>query len=46
LIATKLIIWDETPMINRFYFEALNRTGVMRVVSEENALKPFGGKVY
>jgi len=34
-------------MINRLCFEALDRTlrDVMRVESEENALKPFGGKV-
>jgi len=47
LIETKLIIWDEAPMINRFCFEALDITlrDVMTTVSEENALKPFGGKV-
>ena len=47
LIETKLIIWDEAPMINRLCFEALDRTlrDVMRAESEENALKPFGGKV-
>ena len=47
LIKTKLIIWDEAPMINMLCFEALDRTlrDVMRAESEENALKPFGGKV-
>jgi len=47
LIETNLIIWDEAPMMNRFCFESLDRTlrDIMRVVSEENALKPFGGKV-
>jgi len=47
LIETKLIIWNEAPMINRFCFEDLDRTlrDVMRVVSEEIALKSFGGKV-
>ena len=47
LIETNLIIWDEAPMINRFYFEALDITlrDVMTAVSEENVIKPFGGKV-
>jgi len=47
LIETKLTIWDEAPMISRFCFEALDKTlrDVLRVVSEENAFKPFGGKV-
>ena len=47
LIETKLIIWNEAPMINRFCFEALDKTlrDVMRAVSEENTLKPFRGKV-
>ena len=47
MIEINLIIWDEASMINRFCFEALDRTlrDIMRVVSEENALKPFGGKV-
>ncbi|XP_068504571.1 uncharacterized protein [Phaseolus vulgaris] len=47
LIKTKLIIWDEAPMINSLRFEALDRTlrDIMRVESEENALKPFGNKV-
>jgi len=47
LIETKLIIWDEAPMINTLCFEALDRTlrDIMRAESEENALKPFCGKV-
>jgi len=46
LIETKLIIWDEAPMVNRLCFEALDRTlrYVIRAESEQNALKPFGGK--
>jgi len=41
------MIWDEAPMINKFCFEALNRTlrDVMRVESQENAHKTFGGKI-
>jgi len=28
LIKNKLIIWDETPMMNRYCFEAFNRIGI------------------
>jgi len=47
LIETKLIIWDEAPMMNMLCFEAFERTlrDIMKVVDEENSKKPFGGKV-
>ncbi len=38
---TKLIIWDEAPMMNKFAFEAVNRTLQDLCDSEEI----FGGKV-
>ncbi|XP_057425596.1 uncharacterized protein LOC130718957 [Lotus japonicus] len=43
----RLIIWDEAPMLNKFCFEALDRTlrDLMRARDESNADKPFGGKV-
>lgn len=46
LLHTKLIIWDETPMLNKFCFEAVGRTlrDIMRVEDEHNLHKPFGGK--
>nr|GEU98854.1 hypothetical protein [Tanacetum cinerariifolium] len=39
---TKLIIWDETPMMNKHYFEALDKTlrDILRVSNI-----PFSGKV-
>lgn len=47
LIETKLIIWDEAPMMNRFCFEAFDCTlrDLLSIKSEENKNKPFGGKV-
>ncbi|XP_074278224.1 uncharacterized protein LOC141601817 [Silene latifolia] len=39
---TKLIIWDEAPMLNRFCFEALDRS--LRDIFRSPD-KPFGGKV-
>jgi energy-coupling factor transporter ATP-binding protein EcfA2 len=44
---TSLFIWDEAPMMNKFCFEAFDRTmrDIMRVEDEENLKKPFGGKV-
>ena len=47
LIETKLIIWDEAPMMNRLCFEAFERTlrDIMKSQNEENSKKPFGGKV-
>jgi len=47
LIETKLIIWDEAPMMNQMCFEAFDRTlrDVMRTVNEGNSKKPFNGKI-
>lgn len=43
----KLIIWDEAPMMSRYYFEAFDRT--LRDICREDISKPsekvFGGKV-
>ena len=39
---TKLIIWDEVPMMNRYNIEALDRT--LRDLTEHDL--PFGGKVF
>ncbi|KAG5035020.1 hypothetical protein JHK87_009930 [Glycine soja] len=38
LLQTKLIIWDETPMINRYCFEAFDRTlrDIMRSKNDDN----------
>ncbi|PNY15928.1 ATP-dependent DNA helicase PIF1 [Trifolium pratense] len=47
LRAASLIIWDEAPMMNRYCFEAFDRTmkDVMSKVDKNNNSKPFGGKV-
>ncbi|XP_057426233.1 uncharacterized protein LOC130719634 [Lotus japonicus] len=44
---TKLIIWDEAPMVSRYAFEALDRTlrDIMRFTIHDSCEKPFGGKV-
>ena len=41
-----LIIWDEACMINKFAFEALDRTlrDIMRFSTSNSRDKPFGGK--
>ncbi|XP_027933866.1 uncharacterized protein LOC114189488 [Vigna unguiculata] len=46
LMETKLIIWDEAPMMNKLCFQAFDRTlrDIMRATNEHNADKPFGGK--
>lgn len=41
LIRSKLIIWDEAPMMHRYCFEALDKT----MKSILRSQKPFGGKV-
>ena len=43
----KLIIWDEAPMMNRFCFEAFDRTmrDVMSYANPSAEEKVFGGKV-
>ncbi|GAU48565.1 hypothetical protein TSUD_302440 [Trifolium subterraneum] len=47
LRSTSLFIWDEAPMMNRYCFEAFDRTmkDLMGKVDKENRNKPFGGKV-
>ncbi|XP_057419198.1 uncharacterized protein LOC130713450 [Lotus japonicus] len=44
---TNLIIWDEAPMLNKFCFEALDRTlnDIMKSNSTLPNDMPFGGKV-
>jgi hypothetical protein len=47
LMAASLTIWDEAPMMNRYCFEAFDRTmkDLMKKINKENENKPFGGKV-
>ncbi|XP_074267181.1 uncharacterized protein LOC141590489 [Silene latifolia] len=47
LLKTKLIIWDEAPMMHRFCFEAVDRSlrDVMRISNKRYSDMPFGGKV-
>ncbi|XP_045793087.1 uncharacterized protein LOC123888169 [Trifolium pratense] len=47
LRAASLIIWDEAPMMNRYCFEAFDRTmrDLMSKVDKDLNTKPFGGKV-
>ncbi|XP_057418166.1 uncharacterized protein LOC130712347 [Lotus japonicus] len=47
LLETSLIIWDEAPMLKKYCFEALDVTlrDLLRSKNEDNAHKPFGGKV-
>ncbi|XP_061348566.1 uncharacterized protein LOC133293951 [Gastrolobium bilobum] len=47
LSKTKLIIWDEAPMVHRFSFEALDRIlrDVLRISDTSCVDMPFGGKV-
>ncbi|XP_061342199.1 uncharacterized protein LOC133288457 [Gastrolobium bilobum] len=47
LAKTKLIIWDEAPMVHRFCFEALDKTlrDVLRFSDSSCVDKPFCGKV-
>ena len=47
IIHTKLIIWDEAPMMHRHCFEALDRTlrDIMRHHNKGRLDIPFGGKV-
>ncbi|XP_031120314.1 uncharacterized protein LOC116023453 [Ipomoea triloba] len=46
LITTKLIIWDEAPMMHKHCFECLDRTlrDLMRVQDCNSGSKTFGGK--
>ncbi|XP_057248900.1 uncharacterized protein LOC125494758 [Beta vulgaris subsp. vulgaris] len=47
LMKTKLIIWDEAPMMHKYCFEALDRSlkDVMQSINLANRHIPFGGKV-
>ncbi|KAF7814906.1 ATP-dependent DNA helicase PIF1-like [Senna tora] len=47
MVHTKLIIWDEAPMVHRHCFEALDRTlrDIMHSQNAALAKHPFGGKV-
>lgn len=47
LIRTKLIIWDEAPMVHKFCFEALDRSmrDILRFSNPASMEQPFGGKV-
>ncbi|XP_061365846.1 uncharacterized protein LOC133309124 [Gastrolobium bilobum] len=47
LSKTKLIIWDEAPMVHRFCFEALDKTlrDVLRFSDTSYVDIPFGGKI-
>ncbi|XP_047268357.1 ATP-dependent DNA helicase PIF1-like [Capsicum annuum] len=46
IVKTKLIIWDEAPMMQRYYFEALDQTlkDILRFKNTSSLDKPFGGK--
>ena len=46
LIKSSLIIWVEAPMLNKYYFEALNRTfrDLMRTKNPNSERESFGGK--
>ncbi|CAN1222765.1 ATP-dependent DNA helicase PIF1 [Linum grandiflorum] len=43
-----LIIWDETLMVHKYYFEAVDRTlcDIMNIPTEGPDYQPFGGKQY
>ncbi|KAL6581726.1 hypothetical protein OROMI_005740 [Orobanche minor] len=41
---TRLIIWDEAPMMNRYCFEALDRS-LKHIATDGRNVLPFGGKV-
>jgi len=47
IVKTKLIIWDEAPMMHKHCFEALDRTlrDVMKSFNNGRMDIPFGGKV-
>ncbi|XP_047258311.1 ATP-dependent DNA helicase PIF4-like, partial [Capsicum annuum] len=46
IVKTKLIIWDEAPMMHRYCFEALDKTlrDILRFEDISNLDRPFGGK--
>ena len=39
---TKLFIWNESPMVHKFAFKAVDRT--FRDITQVD--KPFGGKIF
>jgi len=43
--AAKMIIWDEAPMMHRWYFEAVDRSmcDIMSKNDPLNKFRPFGG---
>ncbi|PHU00811.1 hypothetical protein BC332_30598 [Capsicum chinense] len=45
IIKTKLIIWDEAPMMHRYCFEAFDQTlrDILRFEDTSNVDQPFGG---
>ncbi|XP_020967484.1 uncharacterized protein LOC110266805 [Arachis ipaensis] len=47
LIQSSLIIWDETPMLDKMCFETLDRTlrDLMSVTDQHKTHQPFDGKV-
>ncbi|XP_057734869.1 uncharacterized protein LOC130950391 [Arachis stenosperma] len=47
LLKAKLIIWDEAPMVSRYYYEALDKClgDIMRCSPTYSKDLPFGGKV-
>jgi len=47
IVESKLIIWDEAPMLHRHCFEAVDKTfrDILRVSNPRSAGIPFGGKV-
>ncbi|KAM3234035.1 hypothetical protein P3L10_019394 [Capsicum annuum] len=46
IVKTKLIIWDEAPMMHRYCFEVLDKTlrDILRFEDISNLDRPFGGK--
>ncbi|XP_019238147.1 PREDICTED: uncharacterized protein LOC109218248 [Nicotiana attenuata] len=46
IVKAKLIIWDEAPMMHKYYFEALDQTlrEILRFRDPSNLDRPFGGK--
>ncbi|XP_047257682.1 ATP-dependent DNA helicase pif1-like [Capsicum annuum] len=47
IVKTKLIIWDEAPMMHRYCFEALDKTlrDILRFENVSNLDQPFGGQI-
>nr|XP_016449524.1 PREDICTED: uncharacterized protein LOC107774493 [Nicotiana tabacum] len=46
IVKAKLIIWDEAPMMHKYYFEALDKTlrDILRFKDPSNLDHSFGGK--